>query len=304
MKVPMILAGVLFVVAPFAVNAQGPGVRADRIELHNCSVMTIEDIDVPSEEAGVLQTLSIKEGSLVTEGQIMAQVDATMANLQLEVAKTKLTVATKQAESQTTINYAQAAKAVALAEYWQGKAANDAFAGTTTDAEMRRLELTYRRSEAEVAQAQEDQVIAGLQMQVSEAEVKAAQEAIQRRKIISPMEAQVAELLHWPGEWVQQGEPVMRLIRTSALFVEGELDRKNFAPVEVDGRPVIVTVEFERGRKETFPGTIVFASDEIRISGTYAVRAKVENRKADGRWLLQPGLIGDMVIDLTKPAVR
>ena len=49
--------------------------------------------------------------------------------------------------------------------------------------------------------------VAGLQAQVSEAELKAAEANLERRRLIAPLDAVVVELSRHEGEWVQAGDP-------------------------------------------------------------------------------------------------
>ena len=89
-----------------------------------------------------------------------------------------------------------------------------------------------------IEKAKKDLDVAGLQKQVSEAELEAAEANLERRRLIAPLDAVVVELTRHEGEWVQAGDPVMRLVRVDLLRVEGFLNAKNYRPSEIQGRPV------------------------------------------------------------------
>ncbi|HYW78059.1 MAG TPA: HlyD family efflux transporter periplasmic adaptor subunit [Thermoguttaceae bacterium] len=262
-----------------------------------CLVSLIQEVAVPAREPGVLKALIVKEGDLVMPDQLLAQIDDTRAQMQLTAAKLKLQVARKQAENTTNVEYARAASDVAKAEWIQADDANKKVPGAVTTAEMRRLALTFHRTEWEIKQAQEDLVIAGLQADVSQAELDAAADNLQRRKILSPLEGEVVKVHRHEGEWVTAGDPVLDIVLVNQLWVEGFLSATDYTPGEIKGRPVSVKVKLAHGRAEQFSGTITFVSPLVELGGKRLVRATVENRKENGEWLLSAGLTAEMTIN-------
>ncbi|MBN2474171.1 MAG: HlyD family efflux transporter periplasmic adaptor subunit [Pirellulales bacterium] len=308
MKVPMIVFGVLLAAGiPLVVGAQNSTSPAGTVSVESCLVSLIEEVQMPAEEAGVLRDIYVREGDQVfaedstqqKEATLLAQIDDTRALRQQEVAVAKQKVAVAKANNTTNIEYSEAASLVAAAEYRQGEDANERHLGTVTPAEMRRLLLTYHKTQFEIKQAKMDKEIAGFEAEVSVAEVKAADEGLQRRKIKTPINGVVVELYRHKGEWVQPGDPVMHIVRLDRLRVEGFVNMRQVARGELKGRPVTVTVQLERGREEKFTGSIVFANPMVQGEGEYQVWAEVENRRtASGDWLLGPGLLAEMTIDL------
>jgi multidrug resistance efflux pump len=157
--------------------------------------------------------------------------------------------------------------------------------------EQRAAVLSIEKSKVELR-------IAGLQAKVSEAELAAATEKVERRRIKSPLDGQVQKLNRHVGEWVQAGEPVLRVVQVNRLRTEGFLNISEFAPEEISGRPVTVQVVFARGRTETFNGKIVFVDPMVEAGGQYLVRAVIQNREENGQWLLRPGMNAEMTIQL------
>jgi len=284
---------------PVAVSAQlpAPPASASANAPMRCLVSLIQEVAVPAREPGVLKALIVKEGDLVMPDQLLAQIDDTRAQMQLTAAKLKLQVARKQAENTTNVEYARAASDVAKAEWIQADDANKKVPGAVTTAEMRRLALTFHRTEWEIKQAQEDLVIAGLQADVSQAELDAAADNLQRRKILSPLEGEVVKVHRHEGEWVTAGDPVLDIVLVNQLWVEGFLSATDYTPGEIKGRPVSVKVKLAHGRAEQFSGTITFVSPLVELGGKRLVRATVENRKENGEWLLSAGLTAEMTIN-------
>ena len=261
-----------------------------------CQVHWIDIVQVPAREEGVLKELLVEEGDPVDPDQLLAQIDDDRAKMMLRSAKLKLQVAQRQAENTTNVEYAKAASAVAHAEWVQAHEANLKVPGAVTTAEMRRLALTYHRTVWEIKQAEEDQAIAGLQAEVSEAERDAAADNLERRRILSPLEGEVDLRHHEKGEWVKAGEPLLDIVRMNKLYVEGRLSASDYSHGEIKGRPVTVKVVTTRGQVVQFSGKVVFVRRNVPQGGDRLVRAEVENRKVDDDWLLSAGLKGEMTI--------
>ena len=128
-------------------------------------------------------------------------------------------------------------------------------------------------------------------------QVLAAQDGIERRRITAPIDGIVEEVFRHKGEWVQAGDPVMRLMRMDRLRVQGFLNAREFGPEIIGNRPVRVDVELSGGRRETFRGRIVFVSARIQAGGQYRVWAEVENRQSASQWVLRPGMAATMTIE-------
>ena len=253
---------------------------------------------MPAQEAGVLVKIPVREGQQVAAGDLLAQIDDLIPQQQYNVAKYKLEVAKKQATDDVDVRYAAAAYLVAKKKLEKYLEANAKTPGTIPETEVDLQRLERDKFLLSFEKAQKDLAVAGLQKQVSEAELQAADVNVKRRKITAPLDAVVVELSRHEGEWVQAGDPVMRLVRVDLLRVEGFLNAMKYRASEIQGRPVQVTVTLAHGQRETFPGKIVYVKPLVEAGGDFLVRAEVQNRKEDGAWVLSPGIGAEMTIQL------
>jgi multidrug efflux pump subunit AcrA (membrane-fusion protein) len=288
----------IFFAAVLAVCLVGERLSAASVPLPDCLVTLIEEVQVPAEEAGVLTELLVVEGQQVTAGQLLAKIDDTHTRMQHDVANFRLQVAEEEADNDTNVQYAMAASKVASSEYRRGMQANMDVQHSVSPAEIERLLLTYRRTLWEIEQATVNKRIAALEAAVSQAEVKAAAENLNRRRIMSPLDGVVIDTHRHAGEWVKPGDPVMHIVRLNQLYIDGRLNLYKHMPSDIQGRPVTVRVKLAGKRVETFSGKIVFVSPLIRAGNVYQVRAKVDNRLESDRWLLGPGMAASMTIDV------
>lgn len=281
-----------------AVSAQPSGSMPSSVTLSNCLVTLDKEAEVAAQEAGVLLKLPVEEGQQVKKGELLAQVDDNLPLREQDVANYKLGVAQEQARNDINVRYANAAAKVAEAVYLRDVDSNNNVPRSVPLALVQQHMLEQRAADLSIEKSKLELRIADLQSKVSEAELAAATEKVDRRRIKSPLDGQVQKINRHVGEWVQAGEPVLRVVQVNRLFVEGFLNIAEFAPEEVNGRPVTVKVVFARGRTETFNGTIVFVDPMVESGGQYKVRARVGNREELNQWLLRPGMEADMIIQL------
>jgi hypothetical protein len=106
----------------------------------------------------------------------------------------------------------------------------------------------------------------------------------------------VADVLRQKGEWVNAGDPLLRIVRMDRLRVEGFLDGARYNPGDAARRPVRVTFALAGGRSVELPGQVVFIHPDVQAGNKHRVRALVQNRKEQGEWLLRPGMSVQMTI--------
>lgn len=272
---------------------------AETVTLRGEDVLTAleEEVSVPAQEAGVLVNIAVREGQQVAVGDPLAQIDNVVPMAKRNVAFYKFKVAEEQASNDVDVRYAELGYDVASTTYEKSLEANRRTPRVISEVDVNQQRLDRDKFKLMWEKAKRDMIIAGWQAKVAEAEYQAAEADLQRRKIISPLDAVVVELKSHVGDWVQQGDTVMRLVRVDRLRVEGKLSAKEHLSSEIMDRPVSVVVEFAKGRRETFQGKIVYVAPEVKV-GLFKVRAEVQNRKQNGLWVLSPGLPAEMTIQL------
>src|SRR5581483_5566789 len=106
-------------------------------------------------------------------------------------------------------------------EHKFNEAANKKVAGTKSAVEIEKLELAVKQAGLQIEQAQHEQQLARFETDANSANVSMAEDDIDRRRIVAPLSGVVAQLLFRPGEWVQPGNPVLRIVRLERLRVAG-----------------------------------------------------------------------------------
>lgn len=286
-------------VLAFAVVAAAPlFARAEPIVSKNATVYYIEDARVPAQEEGVLLEVIARDGQSVEKGEVLAQIDDKLVNLQLNVADAELAVAKRKSEDDISIRYAKKAAAVNRADYLRLREANERLHGTVPQADIELARLKWDQFELQAEKSESEKIIAGLEMKVSEAKMTAAEEHIERSKIRAPWKGVVDRVARFTGDWVKPGDPILRMIRMDKLRVTCEIDARKYSRQNVFDQPVTVRVTLPGGVVETFTGRITNCSPMIdAYNQVFHAWTELDNRERNGHPILWPGMSAEMTIE-------
>ncbi|MEO8495352.1 MAG: HlyD family efflux transporter periplasmic adaptor subunit [Planctomycetota bacterium] len=271
---------------------------SNRAVLSGCQVLLINDVDVPAEEAGRLLAVNAKEGDHVERDSIVAQINNEQALLSKVAAELERDAAQTRADDDIEVQYAIKSFELAETELQNDVEINRRQPGSVPATEIRRKQLDRTRAELQIGRSKLDLKVAQMTADVQNAAVQAADDSIQRRRIVAPFSGQVVQVYRQSNEWVNLGEPVLRVIQLDRLYVDGFISGKDYDVVDIANRPVTVEVELARGRKDLFKGQVVFVNPTVQAGNRYRVRAEVQNRQEKDQWLLNPGSTATMVIHL------
>lgn len=266
--------------------------------LPHCRVSLIEERHVPGLEAGALAKIDVREGQQVKSGQMIGLIDDSKVVAMRDVKLKELEAANEQALNDVNKRYATAAAGVAEKEYEVFLKANKSAPGAIAAIEIEKLRLAHQKATLQIEQAAHDMTVAKLTSAVKQAELAATDVEQKLRSIVSPIDGVVVHVYKHQGEWVPAGDPVVHVVYLDRLRVEGFVNAADFNPSEIAGRTVSVDAELARGEKVRLNGKIVFVNPLVQPGGDYLVWAEVDNKQANGHWLLRPGVNATMTINV------
>jgi len=274
-----------------------PAARAvETVEAPSMLIKIDEQVDVPAREAGVLAAVNVREGQEVQQGVLIAQIEDDEVRIAAERTRIEEALAKASAENDVGIRFARKSLEVAKSELRRSAEALERYAKSISASEMDRLQLLVEKSKVEIEQAEHEFKIAGYTHQIKSIDHRAAQQAVGRRKITSPLSGVVVQVLRHRGEWVKPGETVARIVRLDHLRAEGFLPSRYFSQ-ELDGRAVKLIVDLPRNPAAEFAGKIVFLDPEIDpVNAQFHVWVEVFNQGLR----LRPGMRAKMVLDVPR----
>jgi macrolide-specific efflux system membrane fusion protein len=265
----------------------------DAIHVPSALLTTVERVDVPAAEDGILTSLSVREGDLVEPGQLLGLSDVRTAALQLDQVAQDLQLARDAAKNDTRVRLARKEHELAQVELDRAYKVNESFTNSVSAKEIDRLKLSVERTRLEIEFAQFEQSQNAQKAKRIEADLRLAQHQLELRKILAPIAGMIVHVEKQKGEWVNRGELVARIVRVNRLRAEGFVDAQH-AILGLVGRPVRIEVPLTGQTPVTVQGHIVFVSPEVQpVNSQVRFWAEFDNKPLR----LRPGLTASLTIE-------
>ena len=288
-------------------------------------------LDDELQEIAVQQAeLNVQIASLKADNNLPVETAKAMVR-EVEQEKNKLEIAArisqKQAESDVAVRLAEKSKDIAKYELDRAQKAKESFSGSISNSELNRLMVLFDQRTLEIEKAQEDRAISILKPQGDLAAVQQQAEAIartqslaaekrqeqqvaqaslalakselaeaklqlERRRLKAPFAATVVAVSRQPGEWVEPGSIVLRLIQLDRLRVEGFVSADQATGIQSGQR---VRIVFPGNVGKPVSGEITFVSPEVEpVNQQVRIWAEFENPERR----IRPGLVASMEVAL------
>jgi multidrug efflux pump subunit AcrA (membrane-fusion protein) len=265
---------------------------AEPLVVESALLRLTQQVEVPARAQGVISTIHVTEGDSVDRGTLLAQMDDVEAQLMEGRAAIELQLNKEKVTNDVAIRSAKRALVFNQAELRRVERAGRDTPGSITISELEEVKFRAEQAELDLEKAQHERRQDQLSADLKAKELELSQYSIDVRKILAPINGVVVEVLRQPGEWVEPGEKVLRIVRMDRLRAEGMVHIRDLPP-DLRGAPVSITMELPGKGETTFAGKVIFVSPEISpVNGQVRVWAEVDNK--DG--LLKPGLRPRMTI--------
>ena len=273
------------------ISANGQGLL---VELGLCEVDANGEVVVG--EDGSSKRKVLKRGLVVRKGDVLGKQQDDELVQERIVASQELLVARKEAEKTLEVEVAEAAARVAQASYKRADALNKTMPGSVSPEEVQEKYYDWIRATKSIEKAKYDLEVNQEKVKVSEARVNAADVQIRNRKFRSPIDGVIDDVFQNEGQWLREGDQILRIIRLDKVQVSGAISAEEYAPEDVDGKKVVVSARRPGMEPQELNGKIVYVRQVVE-SGHYYFYAEVDNKTTDaGYWLLNPGSLVTITI--------
>jgi macrolide-specific efflux system membrane fusion protein len=270
--------------------------RGESLAIDAVVLRPMVEAEVPARQTGVLAKIAVEEGAVVNAEQTLASLDDRAARLAVTKAELEREQAFAKANNQLRIQYADKALEVARAEMQRSAESNEQFARSISQSQLDVERLTVEKLELERQQAEHDIALDKFELRLKENAVETAKLDLELHAVRAPFAGVVALVRGRPGEWVQPGTPVLRLVAIERLRAEG------FAPAvwtasNVVGAKVRFALMSEQDEAPGFSGgaegVLRFVSPEVDpVSRQVRIWAEIDNRQLQ----LRPGQQGQLQV--------
>ncbi len=252
----------------------------------------IDSVQLPSERAGVLAEVLVREGEMVKKGQVVARLKSDDFEVRRERARIDGEIARLSSENDVDTRYAEKLLEVSKAELSRSHAANRRIVNSVPLARLEQQQLEIHRNELQLEQAKRDFRIAKMQVELANKDMELSEIALAKSQVMAPIEGMVVAVETKPGEWLEPGQTILKIVRMNRLKLEGFVSVEEANRIKV-GDQVKATIEGVATDREYFPGVVVYKSPEANpVNSAVQVWVEIENHESK----LISGLAGRMQI--------
>ncbi len=268
-----------------------PDQKKSDLKLEAAIVKSIDSTVVAAPVAGIVKSVSIKEGMRVKAGQELAKIRDEAIRIQVEKSKVAIQQAKTKQANDIDLQISTKSMEVAKNEYERALAANEKVANVYPRNEVDRLRLVMDRSILEVARAKFVQEILAMEVAVAEWDHKQHLEHSLRHSILSPCDGVVVSVDRRQGEWTELGGGIAQIVNTDRLRIEGFLQSDD---VNADMIGTKATVKVKNPEPMEFEAVLVFVSPEVNpLNSQVRVFLEVENPNGS----LRPGARPEVILN-------
>ena len=228
---------------------------------YDCLIEPNQTVELRSPVEGVIHDVLVKRGDRVRAGQVLVQLDSSVEQSSVELAKYRAQVSGRLQSARNRLDYTS--KKYERSQELHSKEFVAAQARDEAQAEKLLAESAYKEAQEE--------------LEVARLEYRQAQDALSRRTLRSPFEGVVVDRLLNPGDLAESGtgrKPILKLAQVRPLRVEVVL------PIEAYGQikrlsTADITPEALGG---SYKATVTIVDSVFdAASGTFGVRLELPN---------------------------
>jgi HlyD family secretion protein len=267
------------------------------------TLMPQEEVTLGNDVPATVDKIFVDLGDRVHKGQVVIKLDEREARLEVERQTANLQAAREALQGARQVldldranlerNQALLADARTNLKRFQGLFSEGAISASQRDSALTQHDVAAASIRASEAQLESDRAAvknAEASVEQARAALELARKRLQDTDLVAPFDGFVRKRLVNPGETYKEKTPLVSLVATQALKLQGEVPER-FAPLVAVGHPVQVEVEAFPGR--SFTGRIVRVSPAVDVeTRTFTVEAAIPN--PDGA--LKPGFFAKAAV--------
>jgi multidrug resistance efflux pump len=272
-----------FMLLPVGVVTDDGGIQID-----DCTVQFIAEVNVPALDAGKLVEILGQNYQSVSRGQLLGRLDDKVLLDQQRTAEIRRQLLTNRLNSDLAQQIADAAYKDARVRYDSNMNTNASSPGSVPSMELNRSLVALQRAELESKRIVEQKEELRLELNIQAAEVAAIDHQLAQLNVFSPVDGVLLSIQRREGEWVSRGETVFRVARMDRLQIPVLLREDQLLQRRAAGASCIVQW-LENGVTHSLRGKIEAVDPQLYKRVEYRALVEVENRRLANGWLLAPG---------------
>ncbi|MCA9211650.1 MAG: HlyD family efflux transporter periplasmic adaptor subunit [Planctomycetales bacterium] len=245
-----------------------------------------EQRQVPAQAAGLLADVLVDVGQQVEQGAVLVKMDDREQLIARDRAKVELGVVKQRLQhAQEKVALKAELFEIAANAFERAIESNRTATDSVPQAELEKLRGAKQQAKYDLSESKHELQILESTVSLKEQDLHSAECELAKRTIIAPILGEVVDVHIRSGEWIEPGEPLVRILRTDKLMVE-TLIPSNATIDQLENMSVNLIVDMPNHPSSEFTGTIDFVSPEVgAVDGQSRIRIRVDN----SQMALRPG---------------
>lgn len=251
--------------------------------------MEAVEVVVGAQTTGQLESFSPSEGTRLSAGEMVAIIDASTLQLQLQQTTAQRTASASRVEEVSRqIGVLETQAAIAQRAYERMRRLFEEQAATAL--QLDQAERDYRTLVAQIGAAGAQRETATREVASADARVAQIRDQIAKSRVTNPLSGTVLATYAKRGEFVQTGQPLYKIASLDTLELRAYVSESQLAQIRI-GQPVAVSADISSDNRRTYPGTVTWISAQAEFTPTpietrdqrsnlvYAIKVRVPNRE-------------------------
>lgn len=242
----------------------------------NAQTSLIQNTFIAAPMSGVVSSVDVTEGQMIVRDATLVQLDGDLAKKEVVASQAALDAASLKSDNDVNLRYAKRTYQVREHELRQSQLANRRYEGAVSSMEMEEIRLQVDQAALAIEQAEHDLMVAAAESVEKEAALSIANTKLDHHTVRTRVAGMVTEIDVEPGEWVEAGKPMVRVISLDPLRVECFVDGREHGR-ELVGRGVQFVPKGWQS-SQALEGRISFVSPEQHpVTGQVRLWATIAN---------------------------
>jgi macrolide-specific efflux system membrane fusion protein len=251
--------------------------NSETVLIESAIVKLIDSVQVPTELPGVISELRYREGQMVKVGEVIARIKCNDLSLKLQRAEIEDRIARSAAENDIDVRFAEKSLEVSSAKVARSIDSNQRVPGVVPLGRIEEEQLVAHRDRLRVEQASRDLKVAEMHAELARTDVQLSTLLLEKASILAPIDGMVVAVEHKPGEWVEPGETIVKIVRMDRLKIEGFVPASIANQIRI-GDPATAVVDQPWLQDTEFAGKVLFINPEANpVNSKVQVWVEVEN---------------------------
>ncbi|MGB7344653.1 MAG: efflux RND transporter periplasmic adaptor subunit [Pirellulaceae bacterium] len=243
-----------------------PDTTAGHLIINDVQITAIHDLQVPVTTDGQIKQMAAKVGDQIEPGQVLATLFSEESQHATAAAELEVELNDLLRNDQSAVKYSIQQIEMTRTRRDRLIGLRQRSSGSVSTERLEDVRLAHEEAVASLANAQNELRAAAVTFKIKNQALALQRERLAKHTVKSPQSGVLVEIYFQPGEWVNQGDNLMRIVDTTKVRVEAFVDAnkidRNWSGCQAQFLPR--SSETTETAKQLTGGRVIFVSPIVQ----------------------------------------